>query len=234
VPSLRHSGQIEPWLDEAIDTVVSPTRSTEARSELISVLNEGGQDDKPIDAQIDKRVPMFMRLKRLLPKDRSERISVASLLVAMASLANDIYTEVTDDSVTVTELERVLKARGRRRDTGILKDMRLFETYPGGQSRFSNVSNGNVADLIGEDRRTIWKRASPIKPWLSLVLWVRFARPVRLIAVRFKGLPPAPDYQLWTSRSDEATPSDEFLGRYLDRRRTQTFLVRTPRSPTAR
>jgi hypothetical protein len=58
-PRCGTQGQLEPWVDEAVKTVVSPERSRESRSELISVLNEREQGAKPLEEKIDNRVPMF-------------------------------------------------------------------------------------------------------------------------------------------------------------------------------
>ena len=233
-PRCGAQGQLEPWLDEAIDMVVSPTRPTEARSELISVLSEGGQDDKSLDEQIDKRVPMFMRLKRVLPKDRTERIAVASLLVAMASLANDIYSNATSDSVTTTQLERVLRSlrslRNRRMvENREVRTVRLFEYHDSPRpGYFKEIRDKTLHHLVDGDSQTSW--ASPMYAIenehtdYKFILYIGFFRAVKLTAVTIRNTDGFyNEYRLWTSSDDQNTPSESFLRTFLNPEATLRF-----------
>jgi hypothetical protein len=113
-PRCGTQGQLEPWADEAIRAVTSPERSADQRSTLKSILDEDAATEGVAEEKIEKRAPAFYRLRRLIPKERSDRIALAGLLVALASLTNDIYANVTDDALTAGELERVLRDHDRR------------------------------------------------------------------------------------------------------------------------
>lgn len=113
-PRCGGDARAEPWLEEAVELVCAPTRSNIDREALIAVLR-GHVDGEPSgDAELETQVPSFGRLRNLLPKDRSERLAAAALLVSIASLVNDIRADVTDDSVTADDVDRLIRIFDQR------------------------------------------------------------------------------------------------------------------------
>jgi hypothetical protein len=169
-------------LTSAVGILLAPGRTAKDIQQVISVLQEIAAsqelDRAEVATAIDERLPKFARLGHLLPQNRSELYALLGLLIALATLLVDLYSQLKSKQLGPTEITRIVE-----------QVIRELEKEPDEQRpRSAPPSSRSQTDaLIADVRRWCYTRRGQ-SPDQS-----RFDHPIRAVGepmsdvVRMKG-----------------------------------------------
>lgn len=199
-----HRTEIDPDLSRAIDVVTAPRRTTEDRSALIVALSDGADsiDTPEVRRRIERGTPGFLGLSHLLPKNRSERIAFAALLIAIASFMNDIHSAATNDALTAQELKDILQDRDRRQmdtSSGGVPDISSLEII--GNDVWKGRPGVDIGRILDGNPETFWETQNYRASYTAiavLIISITFKSPVELLSATIVSPSTGTVVEVWT------------------------------------